>query len=222
MLMHKSIFVAMAIAMVCLLGCNSGSESGSGDDPLTIAVIPKQTGGEFWETVESGARDAAHALGVQVKWEGTLTETEIAEQNRIIENMINLGVDGMAVAPLNAKATRKSVAGAVDALVKAQTILDPAPTVSSAPMTLPSSTIGLWANGIPDESSHTTERSSQFTRSNSTMRYVPGSTTCDPSRPFRAVITPEASPLSEKENVSNDEMGTPSVSVVVFSTVMRA
>ena len=113
--MRKSIFVAMAVAMVCLAGCNSGSESGSGDGKLTIAVVPKQTGGEFWETVESGARDAADKLGVEVKWEGTLTETEIAEQNRIIENMVNLGVDGMAIAPLNAKATRKSVEGAVDA-----------------------------------------------------------------------------------------------------------
>jgi ribose transport system substrate-binding protein len=80
---------------------------------LTVAVIPKSTGGEFWETVESGARAASDSLDVTVKWQGTLTETEIAEQNKIIENMINLGVDGIALAPLNAKAMRKSVEGAV-------------------------------------------------------------------------------------------------------------
>ncbi len=112
--MHRSIFVAMAVAIVCQVGCNrSGGDSSDGS--LRIAVVPKATGGEFWETVESGARDAAKELGVEIKWEGTLTETEISEQNRIIENMVNLGVDGMAVAPLNAKATRKSIAGAVDA-----------------------------------------------------------------------------------------------------------
>jgi len=82
---------------------------------LTIAVIPKSTGGEFWETVGQGARAAARDLDVSMKWEGTLTETEIAEQNKIIENIINLGVDGIALAPLNKKAMRKSVENAVAA-----------------------------------------------------------------------------------------------------------
>ena len=55
---------------------------------LTLAAIPKSTGGEFWETVANGAKKAAKDLGVTLKWEGTVTETEIAEQNKIIENMV--------------------------------------------------------------------------------------------------------------------------------------
>ena len=82
---------------------------------LVIAVIPKSTGAEFWETVEQGARAAAAELDVEMKWEGPLTETEIAEQNKIIENMVNLGVDGIALAPLNPKAQRKPVENAVAA-----------------------------------------------------------------------------------------------------------
>lgn len=82
---------------------------------ITLAGIPKSTGGEFWETVERGARKAAKELGVTLKWEGTVTETEIAEQNKIIENMVNLGVKGIALAPLNQKAMRKQVEGAVAA-----------------------------------------------------------------------------------------------------------
>ena len=118
-LSRTNIFALMLLAT--LIGCNKGekaaksdggADSGS-DKKLVIAAIPKSTGGEFWETVEQGARDAAKELDVELKWEGTLTETEIAEQNKIIENMINLDVDGMAVAPLNSKATAKSVAGAV-------------------------------------------------------------------------------------------------------------
>ena len=107
-----------------LRGCTNSTESGDNSESggsskkkLTVAVVPKSTGGEFWETVEAGAREAAEELGVEIKWEGTLTETEIAEQNKIIENMINLGVDGMAIAPLNAKATSRSVASAVDASI---------------------------------------------------------------------------------------------------------
>src|SRR6185503_2791681 len=85
------------------------------DKTLTLAAIPKSTGGEFWETVERGARKAAADLGVTLKWEGTVTETEIAEQNKIIENMVNLGVSGIALAPLNQKAMRRQVEGAVAA-----------------------------------------------------------------------------------------------------------
>ena len=84
-------------------------------DTLTLAAIPKSTGGEFWETVGNGAKQAAKDLGINLKWEGTVTETEIAEQNKIIENMVNLGVQGIALAPLNQKAMKKQVANAVAA-----------------------------------------------------------------------------------------------------------
>ncbi len=82
---------------------------------MTIAVVPKSNSGNFWETVREGAQDAATRLEVDMRWIGPLSETEIPEQNRIIENMINLGVKGMALAPLNRTATRKSAESVVAA-----------------------------------------------------------------------------------------------------------
>lgn len=106
----------LAVATLAITGCSRSEKDASADsDPVTIGAIPKSTGGEFWETVETGARRAASELGVELKWEGTLTETEIAEQNKIIENMINLGVDGIALAPLNRQAQRKAVETSVNA-----------------------------------------------------------------------------------------------------------
>jgi len=103
----------------CLLGLATGgcrqSSDGDSSDKLTIAVIPKCTSHEFWKTVEIGARDAAEKYGVEMKWEGASTETQLAEQNKIIENMINLDVDGIALAPLNRQAMRKRVEDAVAA-----------------------------------------------------------------------------------------------------------
>ncbi len=110
--------VAAASAVSCRRGAESPCCPHSGKpvaETLTIAMIPKSTGGEFWETVEKGARRAAADLGVELKFEGTVTETEIAGQNKIIENMINLGVDGIALAALNKKAQKKLVGYAVDA-----------------------------------------------------------------------------------------------------------
>ena len=118
----------LVTAQLFVLGCGRAADSShpnatasadgkqaDGQKPLTLAMIPKSTGGEFWETVEVGANDAAKELGVDIKWEGALTETEIAEQKKIIENMVNMGVDGIALAPLNAKAMQKDVENAVAA-----------------------------------------------------------------------------------------------------------
>lgn len=98
-------------------GAATTSAAGKVEPPgeLTLAVIPKSTGGAFWKTVEEGAVEAGKDLGVVVKWEGPYAETEIAEQNKIIENMVNLGVDGMALAPLNNRAMRKPVEDVVAA-----------------------------------------------------------------------------------------------------------
>ncbi len=118
--MKKSTFlylVPFSIFIALITGCSPSSESGStasNDGRTVIAAIPKATGGDFWETVETGARKAATELGIDLKWEGTVTETEIAEQTKIIENMINLGVDAIALAPLNNQAQRKPVQSAVD------------------------------------------------------------------------------------------------------------
>lgn len=103
------VLLIAAVTLGLLAGCKKTSKK------LTIAVIPKSTGNEFWETVKKGADDAAKKHGVTMYWEGTVTETEVAEQNKIIENMINLGVSGMALAPLNRKVMAKSIKNAVAA-----------------------------------------------------------------------------------------------------------
>ena len=81
---------AVSIALIGLVAVGCGQPDGSSTPsettataPLTLAVIPKSTGGEFWETVEKGAKKASADLGTEIKWEGTVTETEIAEQNKI-------------------------------------------------------------------------------------------------------------------------------------------
>lgn len=108
-----TMLVALLAVAFGVSSCNDKKKDGDGK--LTIAVIPKSTGGEFWETVEKGARAAAEKLDVKMYWEGTVTETEIAGQKKIIENMINLEVKGIALAPLNRKAMAKSIRNAVAA-----------------------------------------------------------------------------------------------------------
>lgn len=113
--MRISLLIAVCgLCLPAVVGCGRGPSDGK-PDRLVIAVIPKSMGGEFWETVEQGARAAANELDVEMKWQGPLTEDQIAEQNKIIESMINLEVDGIALAPLNPKAQRKPAESALDA-----------------------------------------------------------------------------------------------------------
>jgi ribose transport system substrate-binding protein len=103
----RKILIPVAISLGALLTLSPHSPAA--DKKLVLAAIPKSVGGDFWETVAKGARHAAQDLGVTLKWEGAITESDVAEQNKIIESMVNLGVDGIALAPLNQKATRKQV-----------------------------------------------------------------------------------------------------------------
>ena len=91
------------------------SASDGSNKTLTVAVIPKGSSGEFWQTVQVGAKSAAKDLGVSMRWEGAQVETESAEEAKIMENMVNLGVDGIAMAPIDAKALRKPVENAAAA-----------------------------------------------------------------------------------------------------------
>jgi ribose transport system substrate-binding protein len=118
-----AVLVAVSVGLVGCGGSQKSAPAGEkaaadgaeAKESFTLAVIPKSTGGEFWETVEQGSQQAAEELGVDIKWEGALTETEISEQKKIIENMINLDVDGIALAPLNATSMKKDVENAVAA-----------------------------------------------------------------------------------------------------------
>jgi len=109
---NSTILLTCLVAASLLVGCK-GKDDG-GDGKLTIAVIPKSTSGEFWVTVQRGAEAAAEKCGVNMKWQGTLAETEKTEQIRIFENMVNLKVDGIALAPLDKVMMEAPVGEAVD------------------------------------------------------------------------------------------------------------
>lgn len=113
----------IAVVGLGLASCNKGAKEGAGqagrdgkDRKLKIAVIPKSMGGDFWETVRKGCEDAQKEMGVDMRYQGTQTETEIAEQKKIIENMVSLKVDGMVIAPLNFDASK----GAVESVAAAK------------------------------------------------------------------------------------------------------
>ena len=93
-------------------GGGAGSEGAStdgGDDggALTIAVVPKAIGFDFWEQVRLGAECAAERAGedgreVQIQWDGVTAETDVTGQVNLLQNFVTQGVDGLVFAATDA------------------------------------------------------------------------------------------------------------------------
>ena len=82
---------------------------GAGDKTLRIAVIPKGTTHLHWRSVEAGAKKAAQEKGAEVIWKGPLTENDVAQQIGLVEQFTQEGVDGIAVAPLDATQLQRPI-----------------------------------------------------------------------------------------------------------------
>lgn len=81
-----------------------GTEGGAAEGKKVIAVIPKSQAHIFWQTVHAGAVAAGQDLDVRILWKAPTTETDYAEQVRIIEDFMTQKVDGIVLAPTDRKA----------------------------------------------------------------------------------------------------------------------
>jgi len=87
-------FRAIATCLVILLVLSACR----GHRKKVIAVIPKATSHLFWVSVHAGAMAAGNDLGVEVDWNGPVTETDFSRQIQIVDSMIARHVDGLALA----------------------------------------------------------------------------------------------------------------------------
>jgi len=93
----------------------TGSLSGSKTKKWRVMVIPKGSTHEFWRTVHAGALQAAKDHGdVEVIWQGPQKEDDRVQQIQLVQNAIAAKVDGIVLAPLDARALKQPVEAAVD------------------------------------------------------------------------------------------------------------
>jgi ribose transport system substrate-binding protein len=69
-----------------------------------VMVIPKGTTHEFWQTIHHGAKTAADEMDAELIWKGPQKEDDRQQQIELIQNAVALGVDGIVLAPLDARA----------------------------------------------------------------------------------------------------------------------
>jgi rhamnose transport system substrate-binding protein len=87
---------------------------------VKIAMMPKSKGNAYFIAAQKGAEQAASELGVDLIWDGP-TNTNPAEQSRIIDTWINRGVDVIAVACEDGKSLATSLRKAREKGIKVVT-----------------------------------------------------------------------------------------------------
>lgn len=89
------------LALALFFSLSTGCSRGPADERPQIALIPKGTTHEFWKSIHAGGREAAQENEVRLLWRGPLREDDRNAQIETVENMINLGVDAIVLAPLD-------------------------------------------------------------------------------------------------------------------------
>ena len=102
----------LRILLILLLGF-IGIRAAPTEKEKTIAVIPKGTTHEFWQSVHAGAVKATREIpGIKIIWQGPLREDDRNSQINIVQAHIARRTDAIVLAPLDARALRNPIRAA--------------------------------------------------------------------------------------------------------------
>ena len=76
--------------------CNRGDDAGEGP---TVALVLKTLNSPFFIEVEAGAQAAADSLGIELVVQAPDREIDVERQMQIIENLLQTGIDVLALTP---------------------------------------------------------------------------------------------------------------------------
>jgi ribose transport system substrate-binding protein len=93
--------VRLLAALPCclVLAACGGQVSGTSEDQVRVAYVPKSLNQEFWVNTKKGAEAGARGTDAQVITQSANADTEIEEQIAIVENLLAQDVDALAIAP---------------------------------------------------------------------------------------------------------------------------
>jgi simple sugar transport system substrate-binding protein len=121
---RRAAVAAVAVPMLALTACSSqggrtdaGGNAAAGQvattDRMKIALITHAPAGDtFWDIVRKGAEEAAAKDNVELQY---LNDPEAGRQSQLIEQAINLKVDGIAVTLATPDALKDAIKKATDA-----------------------------------------------------------------------------------------------------------
>jgi len=106
---------AVAVIAACAAlsaACNRAPSQGAGGKP-TVALVLKTLNHPFFVDMRRGAQEAADRLGVTLQVQAAEREIDVEKQMQIVENLIQTGIQALAITPSGSREI-------VSALVKAR------------------------------------------------------------------------------------------------------
>src|SRR3982750_4686644 len=116
------VFLAAAISV----SCNRGETTKAGGGRPTVALVLKTLNHPFFVDMRRGAQEAADRLGVTLQVQAAEREIDVEKQMQIVENMIQTGIQALAITPSGSREI-------VSALVKARDAKVPIVVVDTRP-----------------------------------------------------------------------------------------
>ncbi len=113
---HVALMLGLIASCFSLPGCGSGKKKVAAytGEPLTLAFISNAANDEFWQSLQAGADKVAGELtNIEIVWRGPSDLGSRASQSKVIAEIVELGVDGIVLAP----AYENGVAQAVEAAI---------------------------------------------------------------------------------------------------------
>ena len=108
-----TLICGLVFAATLFYGCRSGEDSAKSGDRMQVAVIPKGTTHSFWKSIHAGAAKAASEEDIDIIWQGPHKEDDRQVQINVVQNFVSRGVDGIVLAPLDARSLVRPVEAAV-------------------------------------------------------------------------------------------------------------
>ena len=108
--MKRIIVVLLALAIVSV-SCNRDTPAAG--DKKTVALVLKTLNHPFFVDMRRGAQEAADRLGVTLQVQAAEREIDVDKQMQIVENLLQTGIDVLAITPSGSREI-------VSALVKAK------------------------------------------------------------------------------------------------------
>jgi rhamnose transport system substrate-binding protein len=106
--MTLPVFLALVLA-----GCGDSTA----ERPVRMAMLPKLVGIGYFDAAETGAREAASELGIELTYDGP-AEARHEDQMRMIDGWNAMGIDIIAVAPNDPDGIAATLKTAVDSGVR--------------------------------------------------------------------------------------------------------
>jgi ribose transport system substrate-binding protein len=134
-----SVLVCMLMMFVCVTGvfASPGQQKGGGTGgaKLRVAVILKTLSSTYWQTVLSGAQEAAAELGVELIPLGPPTEDDAIVQTNMVEDVITQKVDAIVFSPCQPEGAVTVLNKARDANIPVVVIDTPMPSAYTSAVT---------------------------------------------------------------------------------------